>query len=503
MKFAGFIGPAYKLPQVDVDCQRLVNMYAEVIESGSGKEAQVAFLKSTPGLLKLFNVGTGRHRLIYFDGLENDDGSYLQLNRIFIVNGPEVYRLEYDATSGWDIALQGTLGTTTGRVSAASSTQQYGATVFVDGSAENYVYLKTGVSTETFETFTAAGYAPVARATQVIWVDGFFIFIIKNSNTFYVSEWNSLIVSALDFASAEGSPDTIMAIIALRRQVLIFNGRTCEIFSNTGNASFPFERVEGGFIENGLLAEWSLAKIGGVVAWLGRDESGQGQVNVASGASHQRISTHAIEQAIKSYANPEDATAYTYQDGGHNFYVLNFAEATWVYDFSTKLWHERAYTGTAGLERHRSEFCVFFPNLGVHIVGDYDDSNVYQFDDETKTDNLNMITRKRTFPHVSNGKKSLFHESLKIDMKVGVGLDGAATLQGNDPQGMLKWSDDGGKTWSNEEWASLGKIGEYETEVEFRRLGMAKISRVYDFTITDPVDVVLMGAEIQVSGGVS
>jgi len=502
MKFEGFIGPSYNLPDKSIDAQRLVNMYLEIVESGKGKEEQLAFFKNTAGLEKLFDVGSGPFRLIHLDGLESDDGSYFQLDRIFIVSGPEVYRLYYDRTAGWNKLLLGTLGTSSGPVSAASSDQSYGATVFVDGSSENYVYSKTGTSTETFQTFTAAGYSPVARAHQVVWIDGYFVFIVKNSNTFYVSGWNTLSVSALDFATAEGNPDSIVSVVTNNRNLWMMNKRTIEIYVNTGNADFPFERVQGGFIENGCLAAFSVAKINGVVIWLGRDEKGRGIVNAASGANHQRISTHAIEQAIKGYSDVESATAYAYQDGGHYFYVLNFAEATWCYDLSTKTWHERAYLNGSTLQRHRVECHAFFPYLGIHLVGDYQNGILYKFNDAKNTDNGDEIKRLRSFPHISKESKFLFHKMLHIDMKTGVGLDGDISQLGYDPKIMMRYSDDDCRTWSNTREASLGKLAKNLTRVIWRRLGKSR-NRVYEISMTDPVDCIISSANIEVEVGKS
>lgn len=73
---------------------------------------------------------------------------------------------------------------------------------------------------------------------------------------------------------------------------------------------------------------------------------------------------------------------------------------------------------------------------------------------------------------------------------------------GYDPQAMLRWSDDGGHTWSNEHWRSMGKIGQYGYRTIWRRLGMTmKIrDRVYEVSGTDPVKIAIMGAELQISG---
>jgi hypothetical protein len=74
-------------------------------------------------------------------------------------------------------------------------------------------------------------------------------------------------------------------------------------------------------------------------------------------------------------------------------------------------------------------------------------------------------------------------------------------VQGTNPQVMLRWSDDGGHTWSNEHWKSMGMIGEYGKRVLWRRLGMTqKIrDRVYEISGTDPVPVYIMGAQLIVS----
>jgi hypothetical protein len=77
----------------------------------------------------------------------------------------------------------------------------------------------------------------------------------------------------------------------------------------------------------------------------------------------------------------------------------------------------------------------------------------------------------------------------------------ANSLVGADPKVMLRWSDDGGHTWSNEHWADMGKIGEYYRRVFWRRLGMTlKLrDRVYEISGTDPVKIAIMGAEVLMS----
>jgi len=78
---------------------------------------------------------------------------------------------------------------------------------------------------------------------------------------------------------------------------------------------------------------------------------------------------------------------------------------------------------------------------------------------------------------------------------------GLPTAIAIDPQVMLRWSDDGGHTWSNEHWRSMGKTGEWGRRVIWRRLGMTlKLrDRVYEVSATDPIKIAIMGAELNVS----
>jgi len=227
-----------------------------------------------------------------------------------------------------------------------------------------------------------------------------------------------------------------------------------------------------------------------------------------------------------------DAVGYTYQQDGHAFYVLSFpsADETWVFDAATGAWHQRSsyaaratseggfdptafYSGgfytasfvnpssTSGsFSRHRSNCqCNFQGNI---IVGDYADGNIYTFELNVFEDNgiaQRWLRSWRALPTGQNNLKRTANHSLQLECETGVGT---ATGQGADPQAMLRWSDDGGHTWSNEHWASMGKIGATGTRVMWRRLGMTlKLrDRVYELSGSDPVRVYLTGAELLLSG---
>jgi hypothetical protein len=354
------------------------------------------------------------------------------------------------------------------------------------------------------DTFSGAEFGSVPTATDIKWSDGFFILAEGGTNRFRVSDLQSFNLDALSFASAEGNPDIVLALEILSRDLYVFNEKTTEVYSNTGNADFPFERVQGGFLEVGCAAADSVTRVGTMICWLGRSEDGEGIVYAIEGLSPQRISTHAIEQAIRGYENISNASGYSYQSGGHTFYVLHFDEATWVFDTSTRLWHERAYSNAGTLERHRSQYCAFIPSQRVHIVSDYETNEIYTMDEDTNSDDGDEIIRLRAAPHLSSGTTRAFYSKLQLDMETGIGLDGG--VQGSDPTVMLDWSDDGGHTWSSESYATAdagsGQIGDYRKRVIWRRLGSSR-DRIFRVKITDPVKVRLIAAHIDVETGAS
>lgn len=495
MKFPGFIGPAYTLRSVNVDCQRCINLFPEFNELGTGKENEVAALYPTPGLQKIAEVGAGPIRLVHFDGTVQDPEN--PGTRVFVVSGNEIYSLTYDSVDEeWDSSLLGTIDTNTGPVSAASNAVELGQTVFVDG-LNSYLFKREFGPTEQFGPFSDFDLEPVPNATQVVFVDGYFVYV-NGTNQFFVSDFNSLVVDPLSFAAAEGDPDNIVGVITNQRDLWFFNAESTEIFVNTGNADFPFERIQSGFIENGCAADFSIAKIDNYVFWLGRDKTGQGSVFAGRGLDPQRISTHAIEHAISTYADISTAVAYTYKSGGHSFYVLNFAEATWVYDLSTKLWHERAFLNEGLFERHRAGFHSFIPEFSFHMLGDYANNKIYKFNDQYRFDDESPIKRLRSAPHVSAGLKEVFCSYFQVDLQPGVGLDGIG--QGTNPKMMMRFSNDGGHSWSNEKWVSMGKIGQTLARAIWRRLGVFR-DRVFEVSVTDPVNVVLIGAQIELEVG--
>jgi hypothetical protein len=538
------LGSAYVARSINAADNRMINLFPEIIPEG-GKEP--GFLQRAPGLKFLQTVGTGPIRALWAHQTNGSD--------FYVVSGQGFYKLT--STTGTPTLLGMISGT--GPVSIADN----GTQIFLACNPDGYIYNE---STNVFAQITDPDFA---GAVTVSYLDGYFVFNQPNSQIIWVTQLlDGTSVDPLDFASAEGSPDGVVGILSDHRELWVFGTDSVEVWYDSGATDFPLQRIQGAFNEIGCVAPFSIAKLDNGIFWLGTDARGQGIVYRANGYTGQRVSTHAIEWQIQQYGNISDAVAYTYQQDGHAFYVLNFptGNTTWVYDVATQAWHERCGFSNGGFTRHRgNNQCNFGGNI---LIGDYENGNIYQFDLNVYADNSQAqkwLRSWRALPTGENNLKRTAQHSLQIDIESGVGLNlypeylpenittqtdinliaeyvqtylatqsndilttesgdefeplgqfnlpdvdingyelvttGYLAAPGYNPEVMLRWSDDGGHTWSNEHWSPIGKIGEYYKRVFFRRLGMTmKIrDRVYELSMTDPVKIAIMGAQLLIS----
>lgn len=472
MKLEGFIGPTYALALPSAGAQRLVNLYPEVHEAGPRK-GNVARFVGTPGLRRRATLGTGAIRGVH----------RANTGQLFVVSNASVYEVFSDWTS---TLRSGSLGTNTGRVTMADDGTRV---VIGDGSATAYsVPLAAGSAVAAIPADCPGGH--------VAWQDGYFIHTVPATGRFQISGLNTLTYDALDVATAEGRPDNLVMVLSVNRMVWLFGELSTEVWWNSGDADFPFARNQAAFLETGTAAAGSCVRAGGSVAWVGNDERGRGTVWHARGFEPVRISTHAVEQALAGYALLGEASAFAYQQEGHEFYQLSVPASntdsggTWVYDFATGQWHERAYLGATGEEPHRA--WVGTVAFGAMVVGDRGDGRLYTYELDHYLDDTQPIRRMRQTAHVSQGEKRLRFNALELQAQVGVGLSSG---QGSAPTVLLSWSNNGGKTWSHEHEASLGAQGDYENRAIWRRLGAGR-DRVFRVAMSDPVAVTWLGAEI-------
>lgn len=453
-----FLGGAYAGRSKSVNPERCTNFYLE--SHGDGFH-----LVGTPGLLARLTLAYGNVRgLYFFDG------------RIYAVAGAHVFSIGSDHVA----TALGKIGTSLSRVGFADNGT---SVVLIDGSASGY--------TISGDVLTVIPDVDFEGGTSITYQDGYFVVTVPNSSRFRLSDLNSAISWVdTDFASAEGAPDKIRAVISDLRQLWLLGVQTGEVWDNAGDADFPFARNPSGFYHKGIVAPDTLCHLDNSLVWLSQDDRGQGLLVQANGYTPVVIVPQAISWQWSRYSTIEDAFAYTYQIEGHEFYVLTFpaGNATWVYDAREKQWH-RWSSNIDGNEqsRHRSN-CHCFA-FGRHYVGDYTNGKIYTIEPDVYTEDGATIIRDRICQNIEAEKKFSVDE-IEIEIEAGNGL---VIGQGVDPQMMLRTSKDDGNNWSNEMWRSAGKLGEKGRRAVWRKQGRSR-RRTLWLRVSDPIKWIITGA---------
>ena len=379
------------------------------------------------------------------------------------------------------------------------------------GSTGNYVINNS--QTVTSRTMYALNFSELPASdgaftggSSVDVVDNYFVYNRPDTQQYASSDLLSPITYGLAFASKFTGPDDLVSLIVDHGQIYLLGEKTSEVWADVGTFPFPFQRIPGASSQHGIAAKFSMARFGNSFAYVSRNDRGQAVIVQMNGYFPQRISTHAVENTLVNQ-NISDAVAYTYQLEGHECYVVSFPtlNLTWVYDGSTQMWHKWLYCDNQNnYQRHRSNCSAFFQ--GSVLVGDWENGQIYRLDPDNYTDNGQNIRRVRRCPHLVTDFQRQYFEELQIQFQPGVGLQGIETFPlgdndiGINPQAMLRWSNDGGSTWSNEHWSGMGKVGKYQNRIIWRRLGWAR-DRIYEVVVTDPVKTVIVSANLKASVG--
>ena len=330
--------------------------------------------------------------------------------------------------------------------------------------------------------------------------DNYFVYNKPDTQLWAASDLLSPLTDPLSFASKDGSPDDLVSIIVDRREVYLLGEMSSEVWINSGGVPFPFTRIPGTSTQQGIAAQFSMSRMGNSFAYVSKNNRGEAMIVRMNGYFPERISTHAVETTLVNQ-NVSTAYAWTYQLEGHEVYVVSFPSVgpnglTWAFDNTTGLWHKWLYRNNQNeFERHRGNCCAFF-NQQV-LVGDHTNGKIYQLSRNFYTDDGAPIRRVRRAPHITSDLQRQYFHELQIQFQPGVGLSSG---QGEDPQAMLRWSSDGGSTWSNEYWTSIGKQGKYLNRAIWRRLGFAR-DRVFEVSISDPVRAVIISANLKAEAG--
>ena len=378
-------------------------------------------------------------------------------------------------------------------------------------------------------------------ANTVDIIDNYFVYNNPTTQEWGASDLLSPISPNTSYSLKDGAPDDLVALIVDHREVYLMGEISSEVWTDVGTVPFPFQRIPGTSTQHGIAAPFSLYRLGNSFAYVSRNNRGQAQIMQMQGYIPQRISTHAVENTLAN-KYVADAISWTYQLEGHEVFVVTFPslELTWAFDATTQMWHKWLYTTDKNeYQRHRGNCCAVFQ--GLVIIGDYENGKLYELDKTNYTDDGQNIRRLRRAPHLVTEFQRQYFDELQIQFQPGVGTTGISgvtqvdttntiylgdtytitasatltiepektyilatqqpvvTTTTNNPQAMLRWSNDGGSTWSNEHWTSVGQLGKYRNRAIWRRLGTAR-DRIFEVSVSDPVNFVIISANLKVQG---
>lgn len=428
---------------------RLINAFAEISE---GDKAELFSIMAIPGINELADIDVlpvrGLHRM----------GSVL-----YAVIGSTLYSIDV----AWNETALGTI-VGDGPVRMFDN----GTQLAIIGGQTGYVYSAAVLSIP----------VNMPLVTDGTYIDGYGVWTVANTDQFIISAIDDFTsIDPLDVATVEGSPDPLAGVVNDHRELLFFGAEnvgstpSTEIWTNTGNADFPFERQGNAFLERGCIDKDSIVKIDNAALFVGDDRI----VYRLDGYTPTRISTHAVE---KTLSTASWFRAFTHSLEGHKFYILNTDLGCWAFDVATGAWAERK---SLGIDYYRIGYAT--TAYGSTIFGDNQTGKIYGVSFDVSAENFATIPVTIELPPLGNGVDRRTLYALEVFCETGVG-----TVDITDPKIIMQYSRDGGRTWSNEMWRTLGAIGAYETRavwrvnVEFRQLQIR-------FTLADSVRRAVIG----------
>lgn len=508
MRYQGLCEGTYAGKSLTPAGDRCKNLYPETLTGAGSPEAQKV-LMSTPGTSPFYtlinnatNASVGNIQCIW---AEPSTGRLIIIaSQLLFVKDQFVYG---EGSPGVSLRSIGTVGV--GPYTLSSSGTQ--VMISCAGDFSGYIL---GLAINNLDRITAAGFRGSASN---VFIDGYFVSAVNDRTIQISNTTDGRLWDALDYTVIEGGSDNIKSLLADHGELWVFCERHIEIFQDTGNAAFPFERIKSIYIPHGLHASAAAIPLDNAVFWLGRDQYGECRVYRADGYIAKGVSNRSVEYFFNMYAQKAQALTanmYGYQnESGHTFLVISFPDATldisptgsvtmgvihgaqWVYDITENEWHERTNIWSDGKEGlPTARFHAF--SLDLHFVGggNPSSSDICVMREDLYTDSFTPIKRVRVAPHIVNGLKWVTYHYLRLSAQVGVVPTGFTDSVIN-----MRVSNDGGMTWTGYYPKSLGFTGEYKKEICWRRLGRAK-RRVFEFSTTVTAPVCIIDADIEAEG---
>ncbi len=488
MRLPSFVGPSYTSESRIAAYDRTVNLYPEQIESGTGQNSYVLYLP--PGYATFCTLPDTPVR-----------GFYTLNGATWAVGGETLYQLPLVAG-----------GSPTALTTGVSNPDGSWVTIAGNGDAGHQLLLSSGSSKFCFDIPTNALTLQDGLAQQVGFLGGYGIALDTARSEFRLSgledfsSWDPA-----DVTQRSDSPDKWIAMLVqqISREAWFFGSQVTSVYYIGNDPAIPFVPNPSVLIQQGTAAPLSPCVLKGSPIWLGQGIGGDRVVYWANGYTPTRVSTHAVELALAAFTTGQIAAAQAavYEELGHSFYVLSIPEvsefsetvvpgATWVFDGTTSLWHERGLWNGWSYDALPIVGHVFAN--GVHLVGSPTSGVIYQQSKSLLTTTAgDGIRWMRRCPHVGKLHQRMAIDRVEVLFECGLGLPSG---QGSDPVMSLMWSRDGGETWGAPRSLPMGAAGAFNTRAVQRQLGIGR-DWVLELSGSEPIPTRLIDAFIEVRLG--
>jgi hypothetical protein len=451
----------YESDSLPISAQQCTNFYPNIAQAPALNQET---LFGTPGLTQVASASD----------ISNCRGAH-EMNGVpyFVIDGKL-----YSMSTSYALTDHGQIDGS-GRVSMADNGTQM--LVLVPG-GNGFIYNHV---TDTFSQITDPDFTANGNPQQVVYIDGYFC-LTSDSKKFIVSALNDgLSYNALDFGTAESDPDEIVAPIVFKNQLFIGGSQTIEAFQNIGGADFPFQRT-GLFLSKGISSPFSIQSIQDTFVFVGAGANESPAIWAFAGNEVQKISTTAIDKELSALTDAQISEIYSWAYAEKGAYFVGFAlpGTTLVYDTISKRWHERKSFVDGALGAYRVTALVRAYNQ--LWAGDLVDGRIGLLDQDTYTEYGTEIRRTIVTQPFQNNMQRFSLPELELTVESGVGNSSAV-----DPKVGLERSTDA-KIWDDIKLRSIGKVGEYNRRVIWRRNGSASRFELFRFTISDPVKPVFI-----------
>lgn len=384
------LGPSNPLIPTQADLERIINRFPEVTAPGTPKVGLTGRL--IPGRHVATVVsGANSVDVLFDDGSASPGLTTSAEGRCFFV-AESVFGELVDVSGTISQIIWGSVAPSTlpGQQTSIASNGDGGHQLFIVSGGNGYIF---NLVTSAFGLIADADF-PQGNAGIGVFLDGYFIVLNYTDSSFQLSALNDgTSWDALDVAQRSDASDRMTSIAVFRNDLWLFGSQTYEVWTDTGAANFPFERIQGSLQQYGVIDVNTIQIFDNALWFVGQQHaSGQPDAFMARGYEPTKVSTQALSNILSAVDRTAgQVRAWTYTDKGHAFYVIRMPEGTtWAYDLTSQLWHERGIAVEDGepdeydpdpIRSHVFQF-------NQHLVGDSTTGTIWQMSSEFLDDEV-------------------------------------------------------------------------------------------------------------------